>query len=99
MTRVNGQLRAGFDGLDNLVHGRKIQLRFHALAVQIHGHGHDVHVAGALAIAHERTLDPVGAGHDTHLSSGDRAATIVVRMQGDMIRLSRRATLSQNHSI
>ena len=45
------QLRALFTHGDHLIHLRKIELWVDALAVQIHCHGHDVHIAGALTVA------------------------------------------------
>ena len=41
----------------------------------------DVDVAGALAVAEQRALDAVGAGHHAELGGGDRAAAVVVRVQ------------------
>ena len=41
----------------------------------------DVDVAGALAVAEQRALDAVGAGHHAELGGGDGAAAVVVRVQ------------------
>ena len=51
MARMDRQLRAFTSHRANLIHVREIQQRVHALTVEIHRHGHDVHVARALAIA------------------------------------------------
>jgi hypothetical protein len=69
-------------GLDDLVHARQVELRVDALAIEVHGHGDDVHVAGALAIAEQRTLDAVGAGQHAQLRRRHGTAAIVVRVQG-----------------
>ena len=41
----------------------------------------DVDVAGALAVAEQRALDPVGAGHDAELGRRHAGALVVVRVQ------------------
>ena len=50
-----------------------VELGVDALAEQVHGQGDDVDVAGALAVAEQRALDPVGAGHHAELGGGHRA--------------------------
>ena len=54
-----------------------------ALAEQVQRQGHDIDIAGALAIAEQRALDPVGAGHHAELGRGDAGAAVVVRMQAE----------------
>ena len=49
----------------------------------------DVDVAGALAVAEQRALDAVGAGHHAELGGGHRAAAVVVRVQADSTIVSR----------
>ena len=70
-----------------------------ALRVQIKGECHDVHVAGALAVAEQRALDALGAGHHRELGGRDGGTAVVVRMdaQHDAVALVRCA--GQNHSI
>ena len=58
-----------------------VEVRVDALAEEVHGQGDHVDVASALAIAEERALDAVGAGHDAELGRRDGAAAVVVRMQ------------------
>ena len=58
-----------------------VELGVDALAEQVHGQGDDVDVAGALAVAEQRALDPVGAGQHAQLGRGHRAAAVVVRVQ------------------
>ena len=50
---------------------------------QVHGDVDDVEVAGALAVAEQRALDAVGAGHDAELGGGHAGAAVVVRVQAD----------------
>ena len=58
----------------------EVELGIDPLREQVQGHGDDVDVAGALAIAEQRALDPLGAGHQRELRRRDRGAAIVVRM-------------------
>ena len=67
--------------LHDLRHVGEVQLRVHALAVEVHRHGDDVHVAGALAVAEQRALDAVGAGHGGQFRRRHGAAAVVVGMQ------------------
>ena len=60
---------------------RDVELGVDALAEQVHGQVDDVDVAGALAVAEQRALDPVGAGHDAELGGGHRRAPVVVGVQ------------------
>jgi hypothetical protein len=69
-----------------------------ALAEHVHGQVDDVHVAGPLAVAEERALDPVRAGHQAELGRGHGRAAVVVRVQRQDHE-SRRGTLRWNHSM
>ena len=51
-----------------------------ALRVQIERQGHDIDVAGALAVAEQGTLDALGARHDGQFRRRDRSTAVVVRM-------------------
>ena len=66
---------------DDLVDVGDRQARVDALAEQVQRQGHDVDIAGALAVAEQRALDPLGAGHHAELGGGDAGAAVVVRMQ------------------
>ena len=88
MARMDRQLRAFTSHRANLIHVREIQQRVHALTVEIHRHGHDVHVAGALAIAQQRAFHPVRTRHHAELGGGDRAAPVIVGVQGDDQRVT-----------
>ena len=78
VARVNRHLGAVLVGLDDPVHALEVEPGVHALAVEVHGHGEDVHVAGALAVAEQRALHAVGAGHHRQFRRGDGAAAVVV---------------------
>ena len=64
MARVHRQLRAVPDRRNNRVHVVKLQLRIDALTIEVHRHSHDIHVACALAVTHQGTLNTVSARHD-----------------------------------
>jgi hypothetical protein len=54
-----------------------------ALGVHVEGEGHHVHVAGALAIAEEAALDPVGARKHRELGRRHGGAAVVVGMHAE----------------
>ncbi|MNQ88085.1 hypothetical protein D3C85_1033360 [compost metagenome] len=83
VARVQGNLGAGPHGRDDGVHVREIQLGIYALAVEVHGHGDYVHVAGALAVAEQGALDAIGPRQHRQLGGGHPAAPIVVGVDGD----------------
>src|SRR5205085_6627789 len=58
-----------------------VELGIDALAEQVQGQVDDVDVAGALAVAEQRALDPVGAGHHPELGGGYARAPVVVGVQ------------------
>ena len=64
-------------------HIGEVQLRVYAVAVHIHGEGHSVHVAGALAVAEEAALHPLSAGQNGQLGTGDAGAAVIMRVGGD----------------
>ena len=65
-----------------------VELGVDAVAEQVHRQVDDVDVAGALAVAEQRALDPIGAGHHAELGGGDAAAAIVVRVQAEDDRVA-----------
>ena len=81
MARMHRQLGAVLGGTHHLVDIGDDQTRIDALAEQVQGQRDDVDIAGALAIAEQGALDPVGAGHDRKLGRRHRGAAVVVRMQ------------------
>ena len=50
---------------------RDVELGIDAVAEQVHRQVDDVDVAGALAVAEQRALDAVRAGHHAELRGGD----------------------------
>src|SRR3954469_1518871 len=80
---MDGQLGAVLDRAPDLVDVGEVDHRVDALAEQVHAEGHEVDVAGALAVPEQAALDPVGAGHHGQLGGGDRGAAVVVGVQGD----------------
>ena len=59
-----------------------------ALGEEVHGQGHDVDVAGALAVAEQGALDPVGAGQHGQLGGGHRGAPVIVRVEAEDDRVA-----------
>ena len=76
-----------------------VELGINAVAEQVHRQIDDVDVAGALAVAEQRSLDAIGAGHHTELSGRHTATAVVVRMQADdhRIAIANRATEPFDH--
>ena len=54
-------VRALFDGRNDVVSNTDIQLGVDPLAVKVHGHRHYVHVTCAFTVTQKRPLDAVGA--------------------------------------
>ncbi len=80
---AHGHLGGALEHLLDLVHVGEVQLRVHPLGVHVHGQGDDVHIAGALAVAEEGGLHPVGPGQQAHLGGGHAGAPVVVGVEGD----------------
>ena len=76
-----------------------VELGIDAVAEQVHRQVDDVDVAGALAVAEQRALDAVGAGHHAELGGGDTAAAVVVRVQAEARPTRGRWIVRPNHSI
>ena len=81
VARVDRELVAVFDRLDDLVDVREIEPGIDALRVHVERDGHEVAIAGALAIAEQAALDAVGARHQAQLGRGDAGAAVVVGVQ------------------
>ncbi len=60
---------------------RKSSVGVDALGEEVHRQGHDVDVAGPLAVAEEGALDAVRAGQHGQLRRGHGGAAVVVRVQ------------------
>ena len=75
------QLVAVLDRATDLVDVGEVDLRVDALAEQVEGQRHQADVAGALAVAEQAPLDPVGPGQVAELGRGDPGPAVVVRVQ------------------
>jgi hypothetical protein len=87
---VHGQLVAVLDDRARLVEVRQVELRVDALREQVDRERDQVDVAGPLTVAEQRSLDPVGAGHQPELGGRDRSAAVVVRVDADDDAVARR---------
>ena len=74
MARCTGQAVAVLGDAAQRVDVGDVELGVDAVDEQVHRQVDDVDVAGALAVAEQRALDAVGAGHHAELGRGDRAA-------------------------
>ena len=83
MPRVDGQLGAEHGDVADLVDARQVELGVDALREEVERQRDQVDVAGALAVAEERALDPLATGHQRELGRRHRSAAVVVRMQAD----------------
>ena len=81
VARMHRQLVAMFGDPDQGVHVGHIQFGVDALREQVHAKRYQIDIAGALPIAEQRALDPVGPGHDAKFGGGHPGAAVVVRMQ------------------
>ena len=78
----DGQLVAVLHGAADLLDVREVDLRVNSLGQQVQTQGHQVHVAGALAVAEQAPLDPVRPGQVAQLRGGHTRAAVVVGVQG-----------------
>ena len=80
---MDGQLVALLDDRPCLVDLRQVQRGIDTLGEQIEGDRDDVDVARTLAVAEQRPLDTLRAGHQAELGGRHRGATVVVRVDGE----------------
>ena len=85
---MDRQLVAVFDRLADLVDVRVVDLGIDALGEHVEAQGHQVDVAGALAVAEQAALDAVGAGHVAELGRRHAGAAVVVRVQAQDHRIA-----------
>ena len=83
VTRMHRQVVAFADDVDDVVHAREVEAGVDALAVEVHRHNHDVHVAGAFAVAEQRAFNAVSACHYCKFGGGNGAAAVVVGVDAD----------------
>ena len=86
---VDRQLVALLHGAADLVDVGEVDLRVDALAEQVQAERGEADVAGPLAVAEQRALDPVRPGQQRQLGVGDRRAAVVVRVDRERRRSSR----------
>ncbi len=79
---MHRKLVAVLDTAADLVDVAEVDFGVDALGEQVQPEGHQTDIAGAFAVAEQAPLDPVSPGHDPELGGRDRAATVIVRMQG-----------------
>ena len=82
MARMQRNAGAFVDDADDLVGIGQIQLGVDALAIEIHRQDHDIHVAGALAVAQQAAFDTLRTRQYRQLGGRHGTAAIVVRMHG-----------------
>jgi hypothetical protein len=90
MARMHRQPRAVLRDAHQLLDAGQVELRVDALRVQVQRERDEIDVAGALAVAEQRALDALGAGHLRELRRGDRAAAVVVRVHRQHDRVAPR---------
>ncbi len=78
---MHGQAVAVLGGAAQAVDVGDVEFGVDAVHEQVHRQVDHVDVAGALTVAEQRALDPVGARHHPELGGGDGAAAVVVRVQ------------------
>ncbi len=83
MAGVHRQAVAVLGGAAQAVDVGDVEFGVDAVHEQVHRQVDDVDVAGALAVAEQRALDTVGAGHHAELGGRHGAAAVVVRVQRD----------------
>ena len=64
-----------------VVHVGEVQVRVHPLGVEVQRQVHNIRVAGALPVAEEGALHPLGPGHQAQLGGGGGGAPVVVGVQ------------------
>ena len=90
VARVQRRAGAFLNHPDDLLRVAEVQTRIDALAVEVHRQGHDVQVAGALAVAEQGPLDPVRTRQEGQLRCSCSTAAIVVGMHRQDDRLAPR---------
>ncbi len=83
VARVQGNLGTGPHGGDDGIHVGEVELGIDPLAVEVHGHGDDVHVAGALTVAEQGALDAIRPRQHRQFGGSHPATPIVVGVDGD----------------
>ena len=85
---MHRQLVAVLHGLADLVDVGEVDLRIDALGEHVEAQGHEIDVAGALAVAEQAALDAIGAGHVAQLRRRYAGAAVVVRVEAQDHRIA-----------
>ena len=85
---VNRKTIGVFGHVTNLVDVADVEFRIDALRKEVHRQGHDVNVAGSLAITKEGAFDAVGPGQYAQLGRRDGRATVVMGVQREYDRVA-----------
>ena len=83
MARVYRQVVAFADDVDDVVHAAEIKAGVDALAVEVHGHNHDVHIASAFAVTKQGAFNALRSRHYCKFGSCNGAAAVVVGVDAD----------------
>ncbi len=83
MARMDRQLVAFFDDLAHGIDVGKVQLRIDTLAVHVQRYGHQIDIAGALAVAEQAALDAIRTGHQAQFGGSNARAAVVVGVQAN----------------
>ncbi len=78
-----------------LVDRGQVEPGIDALREEVERDRDQVDVAGALAVAEERALDPLRAGHEAELGGRDGGAPVVVRVHGENRRVALREVAAE----
>jgi hypothetical protein len=81
VARVDGQLVAIFNRVDDLINVREIDLGINALRVEVEPDGDEAAIASAFTIAEQAAFHPVRARHQAQFGGGNAGATVIVRVQ------------------
>ena len=92
---MDRQLVAGLDDCLCLVDLREVETRVDTIGQQVQGDGDQIDVAGALAVAEERPLDALGAGHQPELGRRNGRTAVVVRVNAEDDRVAARDVASE----
>ena len=73
---------------DNFIHIAQIKLGIDALAVEVHRHDNDIHIARTLTISEQRSLDSLCTGHHGKFRRTDSTGAVIVCVQAHNNRIT-----------
>ena len=83
LSRIDFHICIFFVCLYYLRHVREIELRIDSVAEHVHRYRYDIDVSCPLAVAEERSLDPVAACEESQLGVCNGCSSVIVRMERD----------------